>query len=623
MWLGIIVYATYLTLLTGLGLGAVLAIPTGSEVDTIDRQGSAQTSSAARWPGRFTTAEVAVEHACALTESGRAVCWDLESNLKWDWEAPGDTYVSLSAGRHGFCAFAESGQMDCWFEGGANNSKLRQDAEEHAGGSRLSAIGVSSGYACALTARGDAICWGQQSESWPPPPEGPFVAITTPSIFGALGTIYRNVCGLRANGTVVCWGAHNEREYVEEGEGEAEYVAIKTRINGFCGLLKDRTWTCDWRYRIQPDRFAAINSSGMHDCAISETGRAHCEPDSSLNNWFAEDTMRMIPPDSSPDRFVSISVGEGSDGDRAYACAVTAAARTYCWRNEENKLERPDPPKDGYVDVSDGYGHTCALAADGRIDCWGWNNYGQAEAPEGRFASVSTGYASSCGITRSRDLICWGWLSTNPDGHPGGFPSRQYQSVSFGFNGLCAITSDDNLFCKNLIYANVLEQTPPGRFTAVSLGARELICALTDKGEAMCWNPSLPEMPPEIQPGQFSAISVDHSSLVCALTMSGEATCWALERNRHWQQPSGEFTSISSGSSGGCALSAAGEISCWGEMGTEPFTQIGATQSSSGIRFTEISVSVHRVCALSELRAVVCWGDTGYERAPQNPFVAH
>ena len=66
----------------------------------------------------------------------------------------------------------------------------------------------------------------------------------------------------------------------------------------------------------------------------------------------------------------------------------------------------------GYVAVSAGGRHSCALRADGSVVCWGDNGYGQAVAPAGAFVAVSAGERHSCGILRRNfrggSVVCWG-----------------------------------------------------------------------------------------------------------------------------------------------------------------------------------------------------------------------
>ena len=66
-------------------------------------------------------------------------------------------------------------------------------------------------------------------------------------------------------------------------------------------------------------------------------------------------------------------------------------------------------PADGYIDVSYGSNHACALHVTGTIYCFGDPEYGKTTPPEGEFESVSSGEHGSCAI-REEDgkIVCWG-----------------------------------------------------------------------------------------------------------------------------------------------------------------------------------------------------------------------
>ena len=58
--------------------------------------------------------------------------------------------------------------------------------------------------------------------------------------------------------------------------------------------------------------------------------------------------------------------------------------------------------------VSVGTDHSCGLRTDGTITCWGWNDYGQADAPAGSFSAVSARHGLSCGLRTDGTITCWG-----------------------------------------------------------------------------------------------------------------------------------------------------------------------------------------------------------------------
>ena len=81
------------------------------------------------------------------------------------------------------------------------------------------------------------------------------------------------------------------------------------------------------------------------------------------------------------------------------------------------------------VQIAAGAGHTCGLAVQGGVYCWGWNVDGQigdgvmgdravpskVATPE-RFVRIAVGLAASCGLRSDGRAWCWG---RNEDGELG------------------------------------------------------------------------------------------------------------------------------------------------------------------------------------------------------------
>ena len=93
----------------------------------------------------------------------------------------------------------------------------------------------------------------------------------------------------------------------------------------------------------------------------------------------------------------------GKTGDFRLVLSIEVTSRT------------PDPRVGGFIEVSYGSDHACALNVDGSIACWGSNEYEKATPPEGKFKSVSSGDHGSCGILRENSaVVCWGIFSVGP-----------------------------------------------------------------------------------------------------------------------------------------------------------------------------------------------------------------
>ena len=158
------------------------------------------------------------------------------------------------------------------------------------------------------------------------------------------------------------------------------------------------------------------------------------------NRWLRSSETIIPAADAEPGEAVAGRevLTTGSD----HSCAVTAEGSLECWGS--NEFGQSDPPAGQYSEVSAGSTHTCALTVAGEVRCWGAPNDARIAAPQGRYTSIDAGYDHTCALSESGEIACWGW---NEDG----------------------------------------QATPPsGRFTAVSAG-RWHSCALDDAGELTCW----------------------------------------------------------------------------------------------------------------------------------------
>ncbi|KDD72949.1 hypothetical protein H632_c2702p0, partial [Helicosporidium sp. ATCC 50920] len=136
----------------------------------------------------------------------------------------------------------------------------------------------------------------------------------------------------------------------------------------------------------------------------------------------------------------------------AHACAVVADAShtAYCWGgNQFGQLGNGSttdsstpvgvqPVSAIYVEMFAGDAHTCALASDGSLHCWGSNDYGQlAQAadvtqnvaptrvlvPDDDTSTVwnlaAAGLRNSCATSGSGALYCWGFGGKGAIGNGG------------------------------------------------------------------------------------------------------------------------------------------------------------------------------------------------------------
>lgn len=178
--------------------------------------------------------------ACGLTSSGELYCWGPLGLVLGTGDVYAGTYsptkvdvaqsfVSFDLGQLHACGVTATGQAYCWGNnwygqlgvgstGGAGNGGISQAATpmEVVGGHLFRSIVTGSDQSCALTAIGEAYCWGRDDHigsnfssngyvGTPQPVEGGY-------LFVELYAGFLNTCGLTSNGDAYCWGGNTVGE---------------------------------------------------------------------------------------------------------------------------------------------------------------------------------------------------------------------------------------------------------------------------------------------------------------------------------------------------------------------------------------------------------------------------
>ena len=572
--------------------------------------------------GPFTSVAVNADDACALTEAGDAICWSIgDSRVSTSVSGP---FVFIASGHGPTCAVTNAGEIQCWGPAGQPIPEYADDPSRSAPPGVYSTLSYEAGYSCAITADGKAVCWAPKS-FWqdltpPDPPDDVFSSIVVNHWNNTLGSSFLTVCGLTVSSEVVCWeGEHSggHRQRVQRYGGP--FDSISMRWSGFCAVTRAGELVLGSQGRTTPgciylepdpaDTYVSVSSSNSHTCALTADGQVVCGAGSPILGSGALQTL--TPPDMNGERVTQISVGRAI-GISTAACALTERGRAICWWSEDNKVNAPETAPGRYIDVSDGWGHTCGLTEGGAIACWGWNNRGQTDVPEGRYRSVSAGFATTCALTDQSTLVCWG-----ADEHLSGrLGTGPFKDVAMGYRELCALNAHGEAVCAEGYNEFGLESTPAGRFESISLGVSGHACALNEMGAVACWGNDRYGQA-DVPPAEYQDVDAALSGFVCGATATGKVQCWGDEqpRDRVWR--SDDYVQISSGGAHACALRKDGEAECRGSFLIRKGAVDYGSVNPPPARLSQISSSRFRSCGVTFEGNILCWGDTEYEEWPQ------
>ena len=271
-------------------------------------------------------------------------------------------------------------------------------------------------YACALLGNGTVRCWGLGESGQRG--DGTFATFTpgdVPVAVGgltgavALGAGYGHTCARLADGTMRCWGENREGQ-LGNGTTANPGTPHPVAVNGITGAT-------------------AFTTGAYHTCALLGNGALRCwgrNGNAQLGNGTYTNSSTPVPV-SGITTAVVVSGGGG------HTCAVLSNGTVRCWgENDFGQLGNGTTAASstpvqvaglaGAVNVSAGWRHSCALLADGTVRCWGQNEFGQlgdgtttsrttpvpVSGITGATAVTAGWWHHSCALLGDGRVKCWG-----------------------------------------------------------------------------------------------------------------------------------------------------------------------------------------------------------------------
>jgi len=325
---------------------------------------------------------------------------------------------SLAVGYHHTCALTAVGEAYCW--GSNNHGQLGDESLTHrstptavSGGLRFVQLTAGVWHTCGLTAEGKAYCWGANVDG--ALGTGTTSSQTSPTAvignlsFELLEAGGNHTCGISTSGGTYCWGAN------ESGQLGVGLFSIPSNFPRSPTLV------------VGGERFTTLTAGLQHTCGISTNG-----------TWcWGSNFQGQLGDQTNTDRSVPTPVSGGQiyqavSSGAFHTCAKLSNAQWHCWGDnfygqlgDGTVIDRTVPtPVAGSIAFArlDGATlNTCAVAISGSAFCWGTDRYdqfGNGTAGDSftptpvsgglNFTRIGTGTQHTCGMTTLGTAYCWG-----------------------------------------------------------------------------------------------------------------------------------------------------------------------------------------------------------------------
>jgi len=357
-------------------------------------------------------------HACAVKESGVAVCWGWniagqlgDGTVSTDPRnqavtSPvnvallGANVAQITAGAEHTCALTRAGAAYCWGfnffgqlgrgfnENGRVDSPLPVQVDTFSSGvAQISAGGL---HTCAVTTAGAAYCWGwaaygQVGAGFFGSPDNsslptfPFPVQGLSSGVASISAGGRHTCAVTTAGAALCWGAN---EAGQLGDGTTTDQPGPVQVTGLTSGV------------------VSISAGSQHSCALMQGGSVKCWGDNRHGELgigrggLDGSNGSLVPLDvvGLPAPAAAIATGGSQSNTGGRTCVLTTAGAALCWGSNflgglgngsetglSDYIAAPTPVSflsSGVAGIAAGLDSGCALMISGSVLCWGWNDYG-------------------------------------------------------------------------------------------------------------------------------------------------------------------------------------------------------------------------------------------------------
>lgn len=503
----------------GMGNGATVALNTARRIDA-----DAPTNSL--WRG----IAAGSSFTCGIRADGTVACWGTNASgvlgsgassavpvnitLPDLGGATIDRVVALGAGVNHVCAIRRlsSGELRCW---GANGSGQVGNNMMPTNATHPVIVGLPSSV---------------------PAGSLPGTPPSAPQALAVMGG-FQHTCAFTRDG-VFCWGS--------DGNGELGNGAVTTTtqaapvpvpqtlytdfLPGMGTTYINSTFHRGHVLDVGGDHVCAIVGAGSHvnvaRTAPGVGGTTGRNDTTGVACWGRNDVGQLGSGDyvqQTRPRFIEPIQVVGSDipadviavaTGSLHTCALLASGRVWCWGDNthhqlaiDSSVANQNVPRlisglNSVMAISAGDFHTCALLADGRMQCWGEMANGRLGGP------LSEGADGNLVFVRTCDVTC-----PNPTDL-----AVNYIAISAGGDHTCALRADGQVRCWG---ANDLGQsgtvpTPLNMFPTTVIGAHAV---------AASWGGLYgPPAPPLMGISSITAGSKHN----CALSPGGRSFCWGL-----------------------------------------------------------------------------------------------
>ncbi len=250
-----------------------------------------------------------------------------------------------------------------------------------------------------------------------------------------------------------------------------------------------------------------------------------------------------------------------------HTCAVRVDGTVACWGNDRLGLLGVPANLGPATQVSGGWDHTCALLSDGGVTCWGYNGNGQATVPATlrRAVNVDAGGGHSCALQDDGIAVCWGGYSHSGEGV---VPPTlgMVEQVSAGWHHTCVLKLDGTVSCWG-VNSDGQVNVPPGltNVRQVSAGENET-CVLRTDGSVICWGGrGMGVADPPANLGIVTQVDANHAH-ACAVKADGGVACWGYNALGATTVPANLTGAVQVSTAGyhTCAVMTDSRVTCWG-----------------------------------------------------------